>query len=348
MDKTTLTASSMACALRCPRRYYYENIIGLKPIEASEALRIGTAVHNAGEVRAKGGDFQAQYTAAITGTELDEYTAARVFGIIAAYDRVYGEVEDRDYSKMNPEVEWCDPILGSRSFAARGKSDGLAILRDGRAVNWERKTTSEELGDTSPYWARLRFNIQLLQYGTWLYNSTGELVTNVYDVIRKPQLVPRANVPELDEQGLPIVLDANGARCIKRDGMPKKTADASKGERLAGHPETADEYGMRICQTMVTELDKYFCRREVTITKEALEEFRIERLGVCRMLLHFAAESRKAKFAEQGYPRNCNPDNCKFCPFAGFCLERIHIDADHIPTGFKVAHHEELTGGDYA
>ena len=49
MNKLTLTASSMACALRCPRRYYYDNILGLKLVAPSEALRIGTAVHNGGE-----------------------------------------------------------------------------------------------------------------------------------------------------------------------------------------------------------------------------------------------------------------------------------------------------------
>ena len=52
MSKLILTASSMACALRCPRRYWYDNILGLKEANPSEALRIGTAVHNGGEARA--------------------------------------------------------------------------------------------------------------------------------------------------------------------------------------------------------------------------------------------------------------------------------------------------------
>ena len=54
--KIILTASSMACALRCPRRYWYDNILGLTEENPSEALRIGTAVHNGGEARAKGLD----------------------------------------------------------------------------------------------------------------------------------------------------------------------------------------------------------------------------------------------------------------------------------------------------
>ena len=81
MNKITLTASSMACALRCPRKYFYDNIIGLKVAVPSEALRIGTAVHNGGEERAKGGEFALQYAAAITGAQLDEWMAAKVFGI---------------------------------------------------------------------------------------------------------------------------------------------------------------------------------------------------------------------------------------------------------------------------
>lgn len=343
MDKLTLTASSMACALRCPRRYYYDNILGLKVAQPSEALRIGSAVHNAGEARANGADFGGQYVAAVTGTQLDEWMAARVFGIVGAYDHTYGETEDRDYQAMNPEVEFIDPIDGSRTFVQRGKVDGLAVMRDGRRVNWERKTTSDDIGETSDYWQRLRLNHQLLAYAAWEFRATGELPTCVYDVIRKPALQPRANVPELDADGMPIVLDAQGNRCIKRDGTPKKTADAAKGERLAGHAETPDEFGARIMETMKADAPRYFARVEVAITPDMLDEFYRERLGVCRMLLHFANESRKAKLPEYGYPRACSPDNCRSCQFAGFCLNRTHIDAGSPPEGFIVAHHQELS-----
>jgi len=333
----------MACALRCPRKYYYDNILGLKVATPAEALRIGTAVHNGGEARANGGDFAAQYTAAVTGAQLDEWMAAKVFGILGAYDRTYGEVEDRDYAAMNPEMEFVNAIDGSRTFEQRGKVDGLAVLKDGRKVVWERKTTSDDLADTSDYWQRLRLNHQLLAYADWVYSSSGELGVCVYDVIRKPQLMPKANIPDVDADGLPIVLDANGQRCIKRDGTPKKTADAAKGEKVSGHPETPDEYGQRILESMTAEADRYFARREVEITFDMLEEFRRERLGVCRMLLHFAAEGRKADRPEYAYPRSCNPDNCRNCQFAGFCLNRIHVSADNPPEGFRVAHHEELS-----
>lgn len=343
MNKIILTASSMACALRCPRRYWYDNILGLKEANPSEALRIGTAVHNGGEARAKGQDFEAQYAAALTGGTLDEWMAAKVFGILGAYDKTYGEIEDRDCAAMEPEVEFTDSIMQSRTFEQRGKVDGLAVLKDGRKVVWERKTTSDDLGETSGYWDRLKFNIQLLAYAGWVYNSTGELPVCVYDVIRKPQLQPKANVPEVDADGLPIVLDANGQRCIKRDGTPKKTADAAKGERVAGHPETPDEYGSRILETMGAEPERYFARREVAVTLDMLAEFRRERLGVCRMLLHFANEARRSERPEYAYPRACNPDNCRSCPFAGVCLNRLPVDEKSVPEGFRIAHHEELS-----
>ena len=343
MSKIILTASSMACALRCPRRYWYDNILGLKEVTPSEALRIGTAVHNGGEARAKGLDFEAQYKAALTGGTLDEWMAAKVFGILGAYDKKYGETEDADCAAMEPEVKFTDPIDGSRTFEQQGKVDGLAVLKDGRRVVWERKTTSDDVGETSDYWDRLKFNIQLLAYAAWVHHSTGELPTCVYDVIRKPQLQPKSNVPELDENGQPIVLDANGQRCIKRDGQPKKTADAAKGERIAGHPETPDEYGSRILEAMGAEPERYFARREVTITADMLAEFKRERLGVCRMLLHFASEARRSERPEYAYPRACNPDNCRSCPFSGVCLNRIPVDEKSVPEGFRIAHHEELT-----
>ena len=343
MSKIILTASSMACALRCPRRYWYDNILGLKEVTPSEALRIGTAVHNGGEARAKGLDFAAQYKAAISGGSLDEWMAAKVFGILGAYDKKYGEVEDADCAAMEPEVQFVDPIDGSRTFEQQGKVDGLAVLKDGRRVVWERKTTSDDLGETSGYWDRLKFNIQLLAYAGWVEHSTGELPVCVYDVIRKPQLQPKSNVPEVDADGLPIVLDANGQRCIKRDGTPKKTADSAKGERIAGHPETPDEYGARILEAMGAEPERYFARREVSITADMLAEFKRERLGVCRMLLHFASEARRSERPEYAYPRACNPDNCRSCPFSGVCLNRIPVDEKSVPEGFRIAHHEELT-----
>ena len=343
MSKIILTASSMACALRCPRRYWYDNILGLKEVTPSEALRIGTAVHNGGEARAKGLDFAAQYKAAISGGSLDVWMAAKVFGILGAYDKKYGEVEDADCAAMEPEVQFVDPIDGSRTFEQQGKVDGLAVLKDGRRVVWERKTTSDDLSETSDYWDRLKFNIQLLAYAGWVEHSTGELPVCVYDVIRKPQLQPKSNVPEVDADGLPIVLDANGQRCIKRDGTPKKTADSAKGERIAGHPETPDEYGARILEAMGAEPERYFARREVSITADMLAEFKRERLGVCRMLLHFASEARRSERPEYAYPRACNPDNCRSCPFSGVCLNRIPVDEKSVPEGFRIAHHEELT-----
>ncbi len=342
-ERLTLTASSMACALRCPRRYFYENVLGLKTASPSEALRIGTAVHAGGEARARGADFEGQYRAAIEGASLDEWTAARVFGILGAYDRVYGETDDRDYAAMEPEVEFSDPIDGSRTFEQRGKVDGLAVLKDGRRVVWERKTTSDDVSDTSGYWQRLKFNLQLLAYAGWVFRATGELPVCVYDVVRKPALQPRANVPDLDADGAPVVIGADGRRCIKRDGTWKRTADAAKGERMSGHPETPDEYGARILDAMSSDPERHFARREVEVTRGMLDEFRRERLGVCRMLLHFAAEARRAERPEYAWPRNCSPDSCRSCPFAGFCLERIEVDAARPPAGFRVALHEELS-----
>ena len=81
----------------------------------------------------------------------------------------------------------------------------------------------------------------------------------------------------------------------------------------------------------------------MSITFDMLDEFQRERLGVCRMLLHFAAEARKAKMPEHAYPRACNPDNCRSCPFAGLCLNRIHVDEKSVPEGFRIAKHEELS-----
>ena len=81
----------------------------------------------------------------------------------------------------------------------------------------------------------------------------------------------------------------------------------------------------------------------MSITADMLAEFKRERLGVCRMLLHFASEARRSERPEYAYPRACNPDNCRSCPFSGVCLNRIPVDEKSVPEGFRIAHHEELT-----
>lgn len=49
-DTINLSATSIACFKACPKRYYYRYIMGLTPIEDTDALRVGTNYHRVHEI----------------------------------------------------------------------------------------------------------------------------------------------------------------------------------------------------------------------------------------------------------------------------------------------------------
>ncbi len=196
MAKETLSASRMAAFLACPRRHYYQYELGLEREESAPALRFGSAFHKALEARANGAGLPEAYEAAKSGAQLGEpVELAKLYGLLRGYYGLYGAAGDgRDVIvKMHPECQWTLPIPRSRTFVHVGVIDGLAVLKDGRTAIVEHKTTGEDVGATSDYWTRLRFNGQLLLYVLAARAYGWDVDTVVYDVTRKPAIRQRAN-----------------------------------------------------------------------------------------------------------------------------------------------------------
>ena len=108
--------------------------------------------------------------------------------------------------------------------------------------------------------------------------------------------------------------------------------------------ETPEQFGDRLGTDTKQRPEFYFARREVPILEDDLAEFDVQRQVLARQILSCRGEARRAKLPEHGWPRNVGEMTCKFCDFAGFCLQNAAIDAAHPPTGFTVgAIHEELT-----
>jgi ATP-dependent helicase/DNAse subunit B len=49
-DTISLSATSIGCFKQCPKRYFYRYILGLTPIEDTDALRVGTNYHRVQEI----------------------------------------------------------------------------------------------------------------------------------------------------------------------------------------------------------------------------------------------------------------------------------------------------------
>ena len=55
-----------------------------------------------------------------------------------------------------------------------------------------------------------------------------------------------------------------------------------------------------------------------------------------KLILSLRAAERRTVLREQAWPRNVNGMNCQGCEFAGFCLQGVHADAEHVPAGFRI------------
>lgn len=198
-----LTSSSIRCYRSCQRKYKHRYVDRREGLEKSSALRFGTAVHLALEAiwktKQRKGEQSLALEAgldAIAGID-DEYELAKCRAVITGYvERWYG----MDVDVLAVEVEYKDKILNpetmsrSRTWVHRGKID--AIMRVGDKVFIvEHKTSSEDVGAGSPYWARLRVDDQISNYLRGATVLGFEPQGCIYDVLKKPRLRPRKATP---------------------------------------------------------------------------------------------------------------------------------------------------------
>ena len=146
------------------------------------------------------------------------------------------------------------------------------------------------------------------------------------------------------------MLDADGNRCIKRDGTPKKSADSAKGETYRTHAETPDEYAERLRDDILSRPDFYFARREVTVTDAQLEAFMLQERMMAGQIIDARANGRGAERRglpyESAFMMNVGKMTCDMCDYAPFCLAGQTIDAAKPPPGFaNVGATPELDGG---
>lgn len=329
-----LTATRSDTLLSCPRKHFWAFEIGLRPTASASALRFGKAWHLAMEARWHGLGFEDALSKAIPeGVDLDELQVATLSGLLAGYFKFY---ENQEFIKsVHAEVEFRQALIGSRTFDTAGKIDGLAVLNDDRLALVEHKTTSASLDNDSDYWLRLRFNSQVFQYVLAARSLGWDVSTVVYDVVRKPAIEPKT-VPLLDNQDRKVVLDLNGQRVFKKDGEPRESGDKEKGFTLQTRIETPEEFNERLTADTLARPQFYFARREVPILEGDLEQFKVQRLALSKVILHYRATERKLTDRASAWPRHVSEFGCRGCAYNSFCLQNISVDLDRPPGGFQV------------
>lgn len=339
MKLPVITNSQMRTFRRCAREHQLSYTLGYRPITTSEALRIGILAHLGLEAWWKWWmclrtrdlphvNFSSALEAAIEAMMphvIDEYDAVRAVVMLTGYDARW---RDEPYDVIAVESEFRAPLVNpesgvaSRTYVLGGKLDVLVRdRRDGLTKLVEHKTTSDDTSDGSDYWKRLLIDPQISTYFAGSKANGHDIAECVYDVLGKPALRPSASVPVKDEDGVKIVLDANGERVRTKDGKKwRESADSAQGYTMKVRMETPVEFHVRLANHVAENPNRYYVRGKV-VRLEA------EEADAAHDAWHTARLIREAEIANR-WPRN--PDSCvrysRTCDFFGVCTGTATLD----------------------
>jgi hypothetical protein len=297
---------------------------------ASTALRFGTLFHVAlNSWWRHSGDPLAKLQAALDEIDFasetedqDPFETVKARSLITGYTARWG---DEHLQTIGVEVQFCQPIAGQNCDFV-GAIDALVEARN--SLNWRRrrvrvvehKTTSSEISSTSDYWR----NVVALdpQVSTYMNAATimgYDPVDTLYDVIRKPAIVPRLATPEEARKW---------TKPTMKEPIPRLYANQSL------HDETPEEYGKRLAEDIAGNPSRYFARVSVVRLPEDHEAHHRDVTGTVR-LIQFAQR-------ENVYPRS--PGACerygRLCEYHDVCSRVTSIDDD---TRFETNTRKEFT-----
>lgn len=335
-----LTESRAQVARRCLREERLRYVEGIVPAGTEEALRFGTLWHHGQE--AWWGKTQLPLIAAKQAIqdsatpETDAYELARAEAMMEGYDARWG---GEQYEVLGVEVEFRAPLINpetgarSRTFERAGKVD--VVVRQGiRTFVVEHKSSGEDIGPGSSFWARLRMGGQSSGYIRGA-EALGHQVEGVlYDVARKPDLRPYKATPIEDRTytkprykqcpeckkknppPLPHAYEIEGdqPQCCQEDpeGGARRVICTDVGGRLHANcraaDETVDEYRDRVRAAIAEDPDRYYQRGLVVRLEAQLAEADGElwQLGQTLREVHRLGLAPRNTDACQRYGRTCS------------------------------------------
>ncbi len=302
-----LTNSRLKTARACQRLHRYQYGLGYRPVVEADSLRLGSLLHLGLEAWWRsGGDRLADALSALAGAEADPYDRAKVQALLVGYDARWLAHADL-YEVIAVEAEFrcplVNPVTGreSQTWQLGGKID--VIVREkatGRIGVCEHKSSSEDVGPGTTYWARLRMDPQVSLYFAGAEAVVGEPIAFcLYDVVKKPGQRPlTATAPE--------------ARKYTKDGALYKT------QRLVD--ETPEEYRARVIDAIAAAPNDFYARGEVVRLDGEVAESLYDVWQVAQQL-HEADKIGR-------YPRN--PGNClsygRACSFLPVCSGETSLE----------------------
>jgi uncharacterized Fe-S cluster protein YjdI len=330
-----LTHSSESCFKVCPRKFQLRYRLGLRPAHDSDALRLGSAFHAGLEVL-KGGATVAEAEQLIRGSyadatcppwlQPDEFAVEEetAVALVRGYAKRYENDLIVEYVAVEQsfEIPIVNPDTGRQSklFKSAGKIDGIVRLPDGRLALLEHKTTSDSIEPGSDYWRRLLMDSQISRYFLAAREVGFDVQTVVYDVVRKPQIRPKA------------VAKADRLYAVQQRGYFSLSLTGPCPER-----ETPKMFGARLLHDLSERPEHYFARSEIPRLESDLNEYRGEQWQIAQQI-HQA--DRHGRFY-----RNTNACLSPYrCEYLDVCRGMCGDPNEQTPVGFKRADnlHPEL------
>ena len=307
-----ITNSEIRTYRRCNREHYLSYILGYRSCEDAEALRIGTLWHLGMEELWTGRGLEAAIERATAGA-IDAYEAAKLRVMLRGYDARWADEPHPEVAGV--EEVFTTPLINpetgaaSKTYALGGKLDVRFAVKD----YMEHKTTSEDISGGSVYRRKLALDSQVSTYHAGVRSLGSEPERCYYDVARKPALRPK-QIPCVDENGVKIVVDAQGERVRTKDGKKwRETADTAQSYVAVTRDETPEEYEARLTEEIAANPEVYYQRFDVVRLAE--EEYEAA-LDVWQ-----TGQAMKESARRGHYPRN--PDACsrfgKMCAFFDVC-----------------------------
>lgn len=307
MAMQILTNSRRSCFNDCPRKHYYRYELCFHPIKKSDALRFGSLMHGALEQWWKCAEKENSLMAAIiwlnaqNETDYNAYEIELARVLITGYNTKW--LLDKQPGAM-PEKEYRCPLLNpsttgeSKTFLLGGKIDVIIPSGENRYHIVEHKTTTEDISPESDYWLKLSIDGQISGYYAGAEAIGYPSVDCVYDVIKKP----------LQRPGMATPIE-------QRKYTKAGSLYANQRER----DESVGEFGMRVNEVVMSNIDLHFQRRNVARLQEDLLDYMHDMWSCAR-------EIREAQLANR-WPRN--PNACMrygTCEYFSVCTKTASIE----------------------
>ncbi len=331
-----LTNSSITTFRRCPREYYFTYVLLRKSIRVAFALTFGKMWHaglegwwapiiaNQEPVITRLRVAVEMMRAFASENGVDEFDLIKVECLMAGYTARWGE---EPYETIGVEKRFSVPIETPTWAIGDGGSDAVlrgsidAIVQDGSLHNVESKTTSADISAGSDYWRRvIALDSQVSTYNGAAKAMGYDVRDTIYDVTRKPELVPLKATPEESKKY---------TKPTKAEPIPRLYANQREVD------ETPEEYRARLTEDIIARPEWYFARQTIVRLDHDDEEHARDIVQTAQMI----------RFAEDhdAWPRS--PNACerfrRLCDYFPVCSEETSID-DGTMYVTKTAQHEEL------